>query len=138
MHDTMPGRRCAVALLPGALLLLANADPVPTPGIAERYARADRYLRPEIDKLIVNADLRATFTRDGTGIRDYIHAWDLAKAHVRAVERFDEVIEEDELRPRIRLLHRVTAASWSSQDSRSSCSFSCGPQMTCCALSSTP
>src|SRR4051794_24070716 len=32
-------------------------------------------------------------TRDGTGIRDYIHVWDLAKAHVRAVERFDDVIE---------------------------------------------
>src|SRR3954466_3175428 len=31
-------------------------------------------------------------TRDGTGIRDYIHAWDLARAHVRAVERFDDVI----------------------------------------------
>jgi UDP-glucose 4-epimerase len=32
-------------------------------------------------------------TRDGTGIRDYIHVWDLAQAHVRAVERFDDVIE---------------------------------------------
>src|SRR6187399_2756451 len=32
-------------------------------------------------------------TRDGTGIRDYLHVWDLARAHVRAVERFDEVIE---------------------------------------------
>ena len=32
-------------------------------------------------------------TRDGTGIRDYIHVWDLAQAHVRAVEKFDEVIE---------------------------------------------
>jgi UDP-glucose 4-epimerase len=31
-------------------------------------------------------------TRDGTGIRDYIHVWDLAKAHVRAIERFDEVL----------------------------------------------
>ncbi|MGN6577168.1 MAG: UDP-glucose 4-epimerase GalE [Nocardioides sp.] len=31
-------------------------------------------------------------TRDGTGLRDYIHVWDLAQAHVRAVERFDEVI----------------------------------------------
>ncbi|HEX9014251.1 MAG TPA: NAD-dependent epimerase/dehydratase family protein, partial [Anaerolineaceae bacterium] len=29
-------------------------------------------------------------TRDGTGIRDYIHVWDLAMAHVQAVERFDE------------------------------------------------
>jgi UDP-glucose 4-epimerase len=32
-------------------------------------------------------------TRDGTGIRDYIHVWDLAQAHVRAVERFDQVLE---------------------------------------------
>ena len=31
-------------------------------------------------------------TRDGTGIRDYIHAWDLARAHVRAVEKFDDVL----------------------------------------------
>jgi UDP-glucose 4-epimerase len=32
-------------------------------------------------------------TRDGTGIRDYIHVWDLARAHVRAVERFDQVLD---------------------------------------------
>ena len=31
-------------------------------------------------------------TRDGSGIRDYVHAWDLARAHVRAVERLDEVL----------------------------------------------
>ena len=31
-------------------------------------------------------------TRDGTGIRDYIHVWDLALAHIRAVEKFDRVI----------------------------------------------
>lgn len=31
-------------------------------------------------------------TRDGTGIRDYVHVWDLARAHVRAIEKFDEVI----------------------------------------------
>src|SRR3989337_113548 len=30
--------------------------------------------------------------RDGTGIRDYVHVWDLAQAHVRAVEKFDEVL----------------------------------------------
>jgi UDP-glucose 4-epimerase len=33
-------------------------------------------------------------TRDGSGIRDYIHVWDLALAHIKAVERFDEVIEK--------------------------------------------
>lgn len=31
-------------------------------------------------------------TRDGTGIRDYIHVWDLAQAHVAAVEKFDAVL----------------------------------------------
>lgn len=30
-------------------------------------------------------------TRDGTGIRDYIHVWDLAMAHVQAVEQFQEI-----------------------------------------------
>ncbi len=28
-------------------------------------------------------------TRDGSGIRDYIHVWDLARAHVNAIENFD-------------------------------------------------
>jgi UDP-glucose 4-epimerase len=32
-------------------------------------------------------------TRDGTGIRDYIHVWDLARAHVKAVEDFKGVFE---------------------------------------------
>jgi UDP-glucose 4-epimerase len=31
-------------------------------------------------------------TRDGTGIRDYVHVWDLAQAHVAAVERFDQAL----------------------------------------------
>ena len=31
-------------------------------------------------------------TRDGTGLRDYIHVWDLARAHVLAVERFDKAV----------------------------------------------
>jgi UDP-glucose 4-epimerase len=31
-------------------------------------------------------------TRDGTGIRDYVHVWDLARAHVAAVEKFDKVL----------------------------------------------
>jgi UDP-glucose 4-epimerase len=31
-------------------------------------------------------------TRDGSGIRDFIHVWDLAQAHVNAIERFDDVV----------------------------------------------
>lgn len=34
-------------------------------------------------------------TRDGSGIRDYIHVWDLARAHVAALEHLDEVTTED-------------------------------------------
>ncbi|WP_327585647.1 UDP-glucose 4-epimerase GalE [Nonomuraea sp. NBC_00507] len=30
-------------------------------------------------------------TRDGTGIRDYVHVWDLAAAHVEALRRFDDL-----------------------------------------------
>ena len=33
-------------------------------------------------------------TRDGSGIRDYLHVWDLAKAHVAAVEHFDSAFEK--------------------------------------------
>jgi len=32
-------------------------------------------------------------TRDGSAIRDYIHVWDLALAHIRALERFDRIVE---------------------------------------------
>ena len=32
-------------------------------------------------------------TRDGTGLRDYVHVWDVARAHVAALEQFDAVLE---------------------------------------------
>jgi UDP-glucose 4-epimerase len=34
-------------------------------------------------------------TRDGSGIRDYIHVWDLAAAHVAALRAFDDVVTSD-------------------------------------------
>ncbi len=33
-------------------------------------------------------------TRDGSGIRDYIHVWDLAMAHVKALENFDQAFAQ--------------------------------------------
>ena len=33
-------------------------------------------------------------TRDGTGIRDYIHVWDLAEAHLNALDAFDRVLAD--------------------------------------------
>ncbi len=32
-------------------------------------------------------------TRDGSGIRDYVHVWDLARAHVAAIEHFDRALD---------------------------------------------
>jgi UDP-glucose 4-epimerase len=34
-------------------------------------------------------------TRDGSGIRDYVHVWDLAAAHVAAMERLDVLLSAD-------------------------------------------
>jgi UDP-glucose 4-epimerase len=33
-------------------------------------------------------------TRDGSGLRDYVHVWDLAQAHVRAIEQFDSALQK--------------------------------------------
>lgn len=34
-------------------------------------------------------------TRDGSGIRDFIHVWDLAQAHVAAIEHFDDATADE-------------------------------------------
>ncbi len=44
-------------------------------------------------------------TRDGTGIRDYVHVWDLALAHVKAVERIGDVFPES---PGLRIVNLGT------------------------------
>jgi UDP-glucose 4-epimerase len=36
-------------------------------------------------------------TRDGSAIRDYIHVWDLAEAHVAALRNFDAIVARHEL-----------------------------------------
>jgi UDP-glucose 4-epimerase len=72
-----------------------GADPKMRSGL--QYNMSSRVL----DRLIMaaNNDISAFNitgvnwpTRDGTGLRDYIHVWDLAMAHVKAVERFDQVV----------------------------------------------
>lgn len=35
-------------------------------------------------------------TRDGTGIRDYLHVWDLAMAHLKALENFDSALSKSD------------------------------------------
>ncbi|MFV2021136.1 UDP-glucose 4-epimerase GalE [Micromonospora sp. LOL_023] len=56
-----------------------------------------------LGRLITAAETGAEFaitgvdwpTRDGSGIRDYIHVWDLARAHVQALRRFDQILPQD-------------------------------------------
>jgi UDP-glucose 4-epimerase len=45
-------------------------------------------------------------TRDGSGIRDYIHVWDLARAHVKAVECFEQAF--DSVNPQYRVINLGT------------------------------
>ncbi len=72
-----------------------GSDPDYRSGVYDRVpsfvlGRLVAAVRGDIDGFaITGTDLP---TRDGTGIRDYIHVWDLAQAHVVAVERFDEVL----------------------------------------------
>jgi UDP-glucose 4-epimerase len=36
-------------------------------------------------------------TRDGSGLRDYVHVWDLARGHVAALTRFDAAVPGDSM-----------------------------------------
>jgi UDP-glucose 4-epimerase len=72
-----------------------GADPKMRTGL--QLARPSHVL----GKMIEAARTGATFeltgtdwpTRDGSGIRDYVHVWDLAQAHVEALRRFDTVLD---------------------------------------------
>lgn len=78
-HPARPSH--AAFLLGSALVVFASSVPAaaktvstallatPTPkSIVERYALADRYMRENLEKLIVNRDPGATFVADGRGI----------------------------------------------------------------------
>ena len=63
------------------------------PLVLERLVRADR----AGETFTINGTDWPT--RDGTPVRDYVHVWDVAHAHVAAVERFDEVTSVHPYRP---------------------------------------
>ncbi|MBN1413141.1 MAG: UDP-glucose 4-epimerase GalE [Spirochaetales bacterium] len=44
-------------------------------------------------------------TRDGSGIRDYIHVWDLAKAHVLALEKFNNILNSETSTPNYNIIN---------------------------------
>ena len=63
-----------------------DADRAAASPADERLGQDDPGPRRGIPFLITGTDWP---TRDGTGIRDYVHVWDLAEAHVAALARFD-------------------------------------------------
>ncbi|MBB6017753.1 UDP-glucose 4-epimerase GalE [Deinococcus radiopugnans] len=98
----------------GDLCAASQTTPTPMRAIALRYFNpvgADPKLRSGpyiadpthiLGRLMAAAQGRAEAfeitgtdyaTRDGTGLRDYIHIWDLAQAHVAALEGFDGAFE---------------------------------------------
>lgn len=65
-------------------------DPVPSHVLGQLVAAAEGRIEA--------FDITGTEhpTRDGTGLRDYVGVWDLARAHVAAVERFDLVLATED------------------------------------------
>jgi UDP-glucose 4-epimerase len=74
---------------------LIGADPLMRTGLQHR--------RPShlLGKLIEATEDDAVFsitgvgwpTKDGTGVRDFVHVWDVARAHVAAIRRFDAIVK---------------------------------------------
>jgi len=58
----------------------------PAPLVDEILAAARRG-----EEFVLSGDLP---TRDGSAIQDFVHVWDIADAHVAAVQRFDAVLPE--------------------------------------------
>jgi UDP-glucose 4-epimerase len=49
-------------------------------------------------------------TRDGSGIRDFVHIWDLALAHVKAVEKFEEAFDDPSVRDNYMVINLGTGS----------------------------
>ena len=69
-----------------------GCDPYFRTGLQLKYSssvlgRMMYAMESSTDFLVTGADFS---TRDGSGVRDYIHVWDLAEAHLSAIERFDD------------------------------------------------
>jgi UDP-glucose 4-epimerase len=78
-----------------------GADPQMRTGLQMRYpthllGRLVTAVEEDEEFLLTGVDWP---TRDGSAIRDFIHVWDLAEAHVRALRRFDEILPRAGDRP---------------------------------------
>ncbi|KPL80546.1 UDP-glucose 4-epimerase [Ornatilinea apprima] len=90
---------CAAYNMKGIALRYFNpigADPKMRTGLQIRYpslviGKLVQTALGELDEFLITGT--GWPTRDGTGIRDYVHVWDLAQAHVKAITDFDAVFE---------------------------------------------
>jgi UDP-glucose 4-epimerase len=71
-----------------------GADPKMRTGL--QLAHPNHALGKVIDATETNVPFEITGvdypTRDGSGMRDYIHVWDVAQAHISALRRFDDIV----------------------------------------------
>ncbi|WP_328965629.1 UDP-glucose 4-epimerase GalE [Streptomyces virginiae] len=71
-----------------------GADPKFRSGL--QVSKPTHALGVMIDKYLAGEPFPVTGTdwetRDGTGVRDYVHVWDLARAHIHAVKDFDRIL----------------------------------------------
>ena len=76
-----------------------GADPELTAGV---HVREPSHVLGQLTRVALGQQEAFTLTgtdlptRDGTGVRDYVHVWDIAQAHVAAVERFDAVLAKEQ------------------------------------------
>lgn len=75
-----------------------GADPMLRSGL--QVARPTHALGKLIEAMQTGEEFQVTGddypTHDGSGIRDYVHVWDLAQAHVAALTRFPALFEQQE------------------------------------------
>lgn len=94
LHDTSAATGLAV-------IAMRYANPIGTDPLLRTGLQVDKPTHL-LSRLISAAEDGTPFTlmgsdwptRDGSGLRDYIHVWDLATAHVHALQRFDEATAE--------------------------------------------
>jgi UDP-glucose 4-epimerase len=99
MMEQMLGDLAAAGDLRAVILRYFNpigADPALRSGV---YAREPSHVLGQMTMAALGQRDAFTVTgtdlptRDGTGLRDYVHVWDVAQAHVAALERFDEALD---------------------------------------------
>lgn len=76
-----------------------GADPEMRTGLQspEPSHALGKIIQASVERTVFHVTGTGYPTRDGSGIRDYIHVWDLATAHVAALEKFDALMTRSDV-----------------------------------------